>query len=166
MKETVLERKQREVSELKDRIEQAKTIVAFDDAGLTVLETTELRTALHKEGSTMAVYKNNIARRAMELAGYGEISPELVGKKVLVFSNEDVVAPARIVYDFGKTNKKVVVKGGIVEGKVANLDAIVELATLPSYETLLTQLAAGLLMPLKELSIGLNMITELEQEQA
>ena len=35
-----------------------------------------------------------------------------------------------------------------------------DLANLPSRETLLTQLAAGLLMPVREIAIGLNMISE------
>lgn len=165
MKETVLQRKQRQVEELQAIIGEAKTIVAFDDMGLNVKESTELRVLLHNEGCYMGVYKNNIARRAMSAHGYDGIVSELVGKKVLVFSNEDAVAPARIVYNYGKTNKKVVVKAGVIEGKVASLEEVVQLATLPSYETLLTQLAAGMLMPLRELAIGLNMIAE-QQEQA
>ncbi len=162
MKLTAIERKQKQVDELAEKIQEAKTIVAFDDLGLTVQESTDLRVELHKENCVMGVYKNNITRRAMEKSGYGAINESMVGKKVLVFSNEDVVAPARIVHGFARTNKKVEIKSGVIEGKVASLQQMIELATLPSYETLLTQLAAGLLMPVRELAIGLNMLVEKE----
>ncbi len=153
------------VEALKEKIEQAKTIIAFDDEGLTVKESTDLRVKLYQEGCEMAIYKNNIAKRALTLAGFENVSNEFYGKKVMVFSNDDVVAPARIVYDFAKTNKKVKLKVGVIEGKEAMYEQVLELATLPSYETLLTQLAAGLLMPIRELAIGLNMIAT-EQEGA
>ena len=40
-----------------------------------------------------------------------------------------------------------------------------ELANLPSRETLLTQLAAGLLMPVREIAIGLNMIVDQRENE-
>lgn len=151
------------VESLKERIESAKTIIAFDDGGLTVKESTDLRVKLHQEGCEMAIYKNNIAKRALNLAGFENVGNEFYGKKVMVFSNDDVVAPARIIYDFAKTNKKVKLKVGVIEGKEAMYDEVVALATIPSYETLLTQLAAGLLMPIRELAIGLNMIATVQE---
>ena len=115
----------------------------------------------------MQFYKNNITRRALIDAGYEKLAEKIVDRKVLAFSNDDVVAPARIIYNFAKTNKRVVLQAGIIEGKAASESDILALATLPSYETLLTQIAAGLLMPLKELAIGLNMLAEQkEQTQA
>lgn len=164
MRKSVI-KKQSQVELLKERLLEAQTVVAFDDLGMTVKQSTDLRVALHNEGCTMTVYKNNISRRAVELAGFDELASEFVGKKVLVFSNEDVVAPARIVYDFAKKTKKIELQVGVIEGRAATKEEVLALATLPSYETLLTQLAAGLLMPLRELAIGLNMMTEEQQEQ-
>lgn len=165
MERKAVVKKVSKVEALKEQIEKAVTIIAFDDEGLTVKESTDLRVKLHQEGCEMTVYKNNIAKRALKLAGYNNVSEEFVGKKVMVFSYNDVIAPAKVVYEFARTNKKVKLKVGVIEGKEANYDQVIELATLPSYETLLTQLAAGLLMPIRELAIGLNMIAE-EQEGA
>lgn len=156
--------KQQKVEELKSRILAAQTVVSFDDIGLTVKDSTDLRVQLHEEDCEMQVYKNNIARRALMAAGFDEVAETMVGKKVLVFGKSDVVAPARIVYEFSKKNKKIKPQAGIIEGKSATVEQILELATLPSYETLLTQIAAGLLSPVKELAIGLNMLAE-EKEQ-
>lgn len=157
--------KQQKVKELKERLLAAQTVVAFDDNGLTVQQSTDLRVKLHEEGCQMQIYKNNIARRAFIDAGFDELAEDYLGKKVLVFSNDDVVAPARIVYDFSKKNRKVVLQSGIIEGKAADKEQILELATLPSYETILTQIAAGLLMPVKELAVGLNMLAEQREQQ-
>lgn len=156
-------KKMSQVEQLVERIQSAKTIVSFDDLGMTVKESTNLRVLLYNENCDMAVYKNNISRRALEKAGFDELVSEFVGKKVLVFGDDDVVAPARIVYDFARKTKKLKLQVGVIEGKAATQEEVLALATLPSYETLLTQLAAGLFMPLKELAIGLNMIMEQQQ---
>ncbi len=158
-------KKQSQVEQLKTRILDAKTVVTFDDLGMTVKESTDLRVLLHNEGCSMTIYKNNIARRAFALAGFEELTDAMVGKKVMVFSDEDVVAPARVVFDFGRKTKKVKLQVGVIEGKAALNEDILALATLPSQETLLTQLAAGLFMPLRELAIGLNMIAELQEQE-
>lgn len=159
MRKSVLLKKQK-VAELKERILAAKTVVLFDELGLTVEQSTNLRVQLNEENCQMQFYKNNITRRALIEAGYEDLALEIVDRKVIAFSNEDVVAPARIIHNFAKTNKKIQLQAGIIEGKSATRDEIIALATLPSYETLLTQIAAGLLMPLKELAIGLNMLAE------
>lgn len=165
MKSSILEQKQSQVAALVERINSAKTIVAFDYLGLSVAAFTKLRHDLRKEGCDVAVYKNNIARRAVTELGMESIADLLVGGKAIAFGYTDAVAPARIVYNFAKENPKVNMGVGIIEGKAATVAEMTALATLPSYETLLTQLAAGLLMPLRELAIGLNMISS-EQEAA
>src|SRR5690554_1871624 len=159
MRKSVLLKKQK-VAELKERILAAKTVVLFDELGLTVEQSTNLRVQLNEENCQMQFYKNNITRRALIEAGYEDLALEIVDRKVIAFSNEDVVAPARIIYNFAKTNKRIQLQAGIIEGKSATRDDILALATLPSYETLLTEIAAGLLMPRKELAIGLNMLGE------
>src|SRR5690606_42128362 len=108
-------------------------------------------------------YKNNITRRAALQAGFGELSETLVGPLAVAISYDDVVAPAKSVADFAKKNKTVVIRSGVIEGKVVGNVELNQLANLPSSDTLLTQLAAGLLMPVKELAVGLNMLTEVSE---
>lgn len=165
MNNAILERKKSQVELLVGRIQEAKTIVAFDYPGLLVKDFTELRIELRKNGCDAQVYKNNIARRAVTEAGHPEMAEFFVGAKAIAFSNDDVIAPARVIYEFAKKFKKVSMKTGIVDGKTASVEDLNALATLPSLETLLTQLAAGLLMPLRELAVGLNMIANPESSQ-
>lgn len=160
MQKESIKRKAEQVELLTEKLNNAKTVVAFDYPGLTVEAFTKLRTDLRNAGCEVAIYKNNISRRASIAAGYEAFADTLVGAKAIAMSAEDVVAPAKVVYDFAKENKQVVIQSGVVEGKIATVDMLNELATLPSYETMLTMLAAGLLTPIRELTVGLHMISE------
>jgi large subunit ribosomal protein L10 len=162
MQKANIERKAEAVRELTEKLAKAMTVVAFDYPGLTVEQFTQLRGQLRQAGCEVAVYKNNISRRASVAAGYEGLADSLVGAKALAMSYSDVVAPAKVVYEFAKTNKLVQIQAGIVEGKVVGIDQINALATLPSRETLLTMLAVGLLTPIRELAVGLNMISSIE----
>ena len=162
MQRAIIERKAEAVRELSEKLGRAATVVAFDYPGLTVEQFTQLRGQLREAGCEVTVYKNNISRRASIAAGYGELADSLVGAKALALSYDDVVAPAKIVYEFAKNNKVVTIHAGIVEGKVVDVTQINALATLPSRETLLTMLAVGMLTPIRELAIGLNMISSAE----
>lgn len=166
MEKATIKRKIEAVDILKEKLETAKTVVSFDYAGLTVEAFTKLRRELRQAGSELKVYKNNIARRAAGLAGFDQLVDNFVGAKAIAISYDDVVAPAKIVNDFAKVNKQVEIKDGLIEGVYASADQLKALASIPSREVLLTQLAVGLLMPVRELTIGLHMISEGEAQQA
>ena len=123
----------------------------------------QLRNNLRQSGCEVCVIKNNISRRAANELGFSNFANELKGPKAIVFSNEDIVAPAKGLFEFAKENEQVVIANGIVEGDESSHDQLMVLATLPSRETLLTQLAAGMLGTLSQLAIGLNMLTEKEE---
>ena len=163
MEKEVLTQKKAEVEALTKRMKDAKTIVAFDYIGLTVEQFTDLRRQLRAAGCEVQVIKNNISRRASEAAGYNDLADFFKGPKAVAFSNSDVVAPAKIIYEFSKKCDVVQIKAGVVEGKVENEKGMVGLATLPSRETLLTMLAMGMLQPLSELAMGLKMLSEKEE---
>lgn len=160
MQKESIKRKAEQVDVLTEKFNQAKTVVAFDYPGLTVEAFTKLRHELRNAGCEVAIYKNNISRRASIAAGQEAFADTLVGAKAIAISYEDVVAPAKVVYEFAKDNKQVVIQSGVVEGKFASVDVLNELATLPSYETMLTMLAVGLMTPVRELTVGLHMISE------
>lgn len=166
MTRPIIALKEQAVLDLKTRMSEAKTIIAFEYQGLTVYEVTELRKKLRESNSTMTVYKNNIAKRASEALGYNTFSEDFNGPKALVFNNVDVVAPAKVLCAYAKDHDKVVIKAGIVEGDYFDVQKIKELASTPSYETLLTMLASSMLAPLRDIAIGLNMYVEKQEENA
>lgn len=162
-----IEKKKLEVEALTERMQSAKSFVVVDYAGLTVEQVTALRRELRANGCEMAVIKNNITRRAVEGLGFGEVNEALVGPNAVAFSNEDSVSAAKVVYDFAKENKALELKVGVVDGEYMNNDDIQVIATVPSREVLLTMFAAGLLQPIKEVAIGLDLMAQkLENPEA
>ena len=153
-------KKEQLVDELAEKMQTAVSLVAFDYPGLTVAEFTELRIQLKQAGCDAKVYKNNIARRAALKAGFNELSDIFTGPKAIAISYQDAVAPAKILNDFAKTHPQVVLSASIVEGGFLNDADTKVLANIPPREVLLTQLAVGLLQPVRELAVGLNMISE------
>ena len=163
MKEILLQ-KQNEVAELTERIKNSAAVLAFKYQGLTVEAFQQLRKDMRANGCEISVIKNNISRRAARECGYN-LDDAFVGPVAVVFSKDDVVAPAKVLFKAAETNKVIEVVKGVVDGDIYSFDQLETLATLPSYETLLTQLAAGMLGTVRQLAIGLNMLVEQGQEQ-
>ena len=162
MKEILLQ-KQKEVAEVSEKMKNSAAVVAFKYQGLTVEAFQNLRKSMRELGCEISVIKNNISRRAAKECGY-DLEDALVGPIALAFSKDDLVAPAKVLFKVAGDNNKVEVVKGVVDGDVYSFEQLKTLSQLPSYETLLTQLAAGMLGTLSQLSIGLNMLVEKGQE--
>ena len=158
--ESILKQKEAAVEAAAARIADSKVVIAFDYQGLTVEKFETLRKSVREAGGEIVVLKNNISRRAAVSSGHQAFADQLTGPKAIVFAQNEIVAPAKAVYEFSKSNDIVKIAGGIVEGADVDGAKIAELATLPSYETLLTQLAAGMLGTVSQLAVGLQQIIE------
>jgi large subunit ribosomal protein L10 len=140
------------VADLTARLKASSTAVLADYRGMTVGQMRDLRTKLRGGGIDMVVVKNTLARRAAKAAGYEPLSAELVGPIAMLFAVEDVSAPARILNDYIKANRKMVIKAGLLEGQLIKADAVTELADLPSREVLLSRLLGAMQAPLGNLA--------------
>ena len=140
------------VADLTARLKASSTAVLADYRGMTVGQMRDLRTKLRGGGIEMVVVKNTLARRAAKAAGYEPLSAELVGPIAMLFAVDDVSAPARILNDYIRANRKMVIKGGLLEGQVIKADAVTELADLPSREVLLSRLLGAMQAPLGNLA--------------
>lgn len=140
--------KEEAVKEIRSKFEAAQTTVVADYRGLTVAEMTELRSTLRKAGVELKVYKNTLTWIAVQGLGIDEIESQLKGPSIIAFSAEDVVAPAKLLVEFAKTHKKLVIKGGVVEGKVIDVEGVKALAELPSKEVLVAKALGSMMSPL------------------
>ncbi|AVQ97640.1 vegetative protein 300 [Oceanobacillus picturae] len=161
----IIEQKKQVVDEITEKFRASQTSVVVDYRGLDVAEVTELRKQLREAGIDFKVYKNSMARRAVEAAELNDLSDVLVGPTALAFSNDDVVAPARILNDFAKKHEALEIKGGVIEGKVATLDQIKELADLPNYEGMVSMLLSVLTAPVRNFAYATKAIAEQKEEQ-
>jgi large subunit ribosomal protein L10 len=155
-----IERKKGQVAQLVEQMNNANSFVIVDYSGLTVEQVTNLRHELRNNACEMFVIKNNITRRAAQELGFGELADQLVGPNAVAFSYEDSVSAAKVVYDFAQENKALELKFGVVDGEFMNNDKINVIATIPSRDTLLTMIAAGILQPIKEVAIALDLMAQ------
>jgi len=159
VKDIILAKKE-QVEALVSKMNESAAYVAFNYQGLSVADFMQLRNNLRAQGVTVQVIKNNISRRAASLVKHEEFSGSLKGPMAIAFSAEDIIAPAKELFAFAKANEHVHVTTGVVNDEFYSHEQLSILATLPSREVLLTQLAAGMIGTLSQLAIGLNMLTE------
>src|ERR1700736_4170806 len=140
------------VADITARLKASSTAVLADYRGMTVGQMRDLRSKLRGGGIEMIVVKNTQARRAAKPAGYEPLNAELVGPIAMLFAVDDVSAPARLLNDFIRANRKMVIKAGLLEGQVIKADAVTELADLPSREVLLSRMLGAMQAPLGNLA--------------
>ncbi|EHE73053.1 50S ribosomal protein L10 [Streptococcus pneumoniae NorthCarolina6A-23] len=135
MSEAIIAKKAELVDVVAEKMKAAASIVVVDARGLTVEQDTVLRRELRGSEVEYKVIKNSILRRAAEKAGLEDLASVFVGPSAVAFSNEDVIAPAKILNDFSKNAEALEIKGGAIEGAVASKEEILALATLPNRRT-------------------------------
>ena len=154
----VIEKKAEVVSEIKNNIENAKSVVLFDYRGLTDSEIKELRNKLRDNNASYKVYKNTLTKRAMNELNI-DFSEYLSGPSAISFGSDEL-SIVKVINDFSKDHDKLVLKAGIVDGKIATVDDLKQYASIPSRDGLLTMLAAGMMGTIRDLSICLDLYSK------
>lgn len=153
--------KAQQVEEIAEKVKKAKTIVLVDYRGLTVAQDTEMRTEMRKAGVDYKVLKNRLVLRAFNACGVEGFEKVLEGPTAVAFGYEDAVAPAKLVADtVAKTNNKISIKGGVIEGKAADVEEIKALAKIPAKPVLVGQLLGMLTNPMRSLAVAISEIAK------
>ena len=158
----ILEQKQTVIDEIKEKTNNAKTIVLFDYRGLTDSEAKELRIKLGESNSDYKVYKNTLMARAFNDLGI-DLTEGLAGPSAFAYG-EDQIAPIKTLSEFAKDHPAVILKVGYVDGEKADEAKLAEYATIPSREGLLTMLAGGMIGIAKDLSICLDLYSQQKEQ--
>jgi large subunit ribosomal protein L10 len=140
--------KQATVAELKEKLGSVKGAVLADYRGLNVADATKLRRNLREAGIEFRVVKNTMTRIAAQEVGIQGLDTYLEGPTAIAFGFQDPVAPAKIIAEFAKGNKNLVIKAGIVEGKVVNDEGVKALAELPPREVLIAKMLGSMQAPI------------------
>ena len=157
MNQDALNAKKAAVKEISEGLESSKTMAVVSYQGLTVSELIELRRTLAQKGSRLGVYKNTMVARALKDAGIEGLNEYLEGPNAIVFS-EDVSSGVAALYKFSRFHEKLVLKAGLVEGKVVDADGLKEVAKLPSKEVLLSMFCMVLNEPMASLARAIDAI--------
>lgn len=165
MSEATIAKKAEAVKNVNEMLTNAETAIVVDYRGLTVAEVTDLRKQLRDAGIKMMVIKNKILERAVEGTDYEDLKSTFVGPTAVAFSDEDAIAPAKILKKFADDHEALEIKGGFIEKKVQTLDKINEYATLPSREDLLSMLASALQDPMRKIARAVKAVADKKSEE-
>ncbi|WP_030201609.1 50S ribosomal protein L10 [Streptomyces sp. NRRL S-87] len=130
------------VAELEDMFRSSGAVVLTEYTGLTVAQLKTLRRSLG-ENAQYAVVKNTLTKIAANSVGISALDEHLAGSTAVAFVTGDPVESAKALRDFAKDNPKLVIKGGVLDGKALSADEIKKLADLESREVLLSKLAGA-----------------------
>jgi large subunit ribosomal protein L10 len=159
MNQNVLENKKKTVEEIVNLIKGSKSVVIVEYRGLSVSEISSLKRDLLKKDAKMFVYKNTMVAKANDELGYEELDQLLEGPNALVVANDEI-SGANVVAKFAKTHENLVIKGGLVDGKVVSADEIKTLAKLPGRDGLLSMLLSVLQAPVRNLACAIKAVAE------
>ena len=157
--------KQTVVTDVAAQAARSQTLALAEYRGMTVEHLNALRKTAREKGVYLHVLKNTLARRAVAGTGFEVASAAMVGPLIYGFS-EDPVAAAKVIADFAKGNDKLVIKAGAYAGKVLNADGVKALASIPSKEVLLSQLAGLLMAPVQRTAAVLAALAKQRGEGA
>ena len=147
------EQKETIVAELADRLKAADTVLVADYRGLTMPQIDALRTRLLESGARFTVVKNTLTRRAAEAAGADALLTLLEGPTAIAFlqADGDMLAAAKALADMARESKILVIRGGVLQGKVVSAEEVETLAALPPIEILRGQVLGAIVAPVNAL---------------
>lgn len=159
-----LDNKKQLVEEIKEKLSRAKSVVFVSFIGTNVESDTKLRADIRKTESDYKVYKNTLLQRALADMGVEGADQYLHGSTSVAIDYKDEVGIAKVISDAQKDNEKLLIKFGIINGKVVDDKYVKQLASIPSKEELYAKLAFLLKAPMQKLAVGLKAVADKKAE--
>ena len=144
----ILEQKQQAVANLAELIKASSAGVIVNYQGITVDKDTAMRKALREAGVKYVVMKNTLTGRACEMVGYGDMKQYLSGMTAIAISQDDPIAPAKIMKEYADKIPSFEIRAGFVDGGVIDQAGVEALAATPSKEVLIGKMMGSLMSSL------------------
>jgi len=152
------EDKNKDVEALRHDLERLKNLFVTGYEKLKVSQDFELRKVVRGAGGKYRVIKNNLAEIASQGTPSEQVLKGLRGMTSLAFTTNDPVALAKALTAYAKANPAFTFKAGIVEGRVIDVKAINDLATMPSKEQIFAKLLYLINAPAQRLLTAINAV--------
>ena len=159
MNQKTLESKKEIVNKITDSFRNAGSLTVVEYRGLTVAQLSELRKLLKAQGATFNVYKNTLVARAVDALGHEDLNQYLSGSNAYVFSKEISDGP-KVLAKFARRNDALVIKAGLVEGKVYDAAGMKVIATLPNKEGLISMFLSCLQAPIRSFACSVKAVAD------
>lgn len=153
------EQKESVIQSLKESFLQSKAAFLVNYQGLTVNQMQGLRRQLREKNGNLKVAKARLMKRAVDgVEGAGQLNGYFKEQVGLVFAHDEAPAVAKVLYDFSKENEALGLVVGYFDDRILASENIARIASLPSREVLLAQIAGTLKAPIVGLATTLNMV--------
>ena len=162
----ILEKKQQAVAELAEKIKNSVSGVLVNYQGITVEDDTAMRKALREAGVKYMVVKNSLTGRACDEVGYSEMKQYLTGMTAIAISENDAVAPAKVLKKYAQKVESFKILAGYLDGAVIDETVVNELADIPNKETLVAKFLGSIQAPLYGLAYALQAIADKQEAPA
>ena len=156
----ILQEKKAQLDSLVEKLKTATAGVLVSYKGITVEQDTAMRAELRKAGVEYKVLKNTMTSRACDAVGYGDMKPYLEGMTALAISQDDPIAPAKILKDYADKIETFEIKAGFMNGQVLTDQQMEEISALPSKDALYAKVLGTMLAPITSLAVCLGQILE------
>ncbi len=154
------ERKETEIADLKERMDNCEIIVLTQNTGLDARSITDLRLEMRKNEVGFKVVKNTLAKIAAKGNAGEKILDMFVGP-VGMATSQDPVAAAKVAHNFAKGNDKLVILGGVYGDMILDADGVKQLASLPSLDELRSMIIGLIQAPAQKIA----QITQIPAQQ-
>lgn len=163
--EKILGEKQAYVAALREKIGASVSGVIVDYKGINVADDTKLRKELREAGVEYTVVKNTMLRLAIKDTNFADMDSALKGSTALAISNEDPIAPARILNKFAEKSKGAFsLKTGYLDGAVLDEATLSAIANLPDHKGMLSMFAGALTSTLSGLAVAMQAYADKAEE--
>ena len=160
----ILEQKQKAVAELAEQIRNSVSGVLVNYQGISVEADTAMRKELREAGVRYTVVKNTLTGRACDMVGYGEMKPYINGMTAIAISENDAVAPAKILKKYADKVESFQILAGYLDGAVIDATTVNALADIPSKETLIAKFLGSIQSPLYGFAYAIQAIIDKQEE--
>jgi large subunit ribosomal protein L10 len=146
------------IDNLTSTLTDTNIIYLADISGLNAQTTSDLRRACYKANIKLAVVKNTLLEKAMEKSDkdFGDLPTVLKGNTSMMIA-EVGNAPAKVIKEFRKKNKKPILKGAFVEEAIyIGDDQLESLVSIKSKDELIGDIITLLQSPAKNVISALQ----------
>lgn len=150
------EKKQKIISDLKDKVARQKAIILVAISGLKVKDLSELKKRLKAVQAELKVAKKTLANLVFKEYKIDFHEEDFKEETAFIFGFKDEISPAKAAYQFGLSNDKLKILGGFIKNKLNSKEEMIALAQLPTRDELLTRLVGSIKAPVSNFVYALK----------
>ncbi len=127
----------------------SQVLIFTEYRGLSVADLTSLRRQLREKGVEYHIAKNTLTELAAKRAGIDQMSEMLGGPLAIAFVRDDISGATKVLNDFVRSSKVLVIRGGIAGRSVLSAEQVSDLTKMLTKEQYIAQVLGTMQAPIR-----------------